>query len=223
LDFDFGAFENAVASAQVTMMHHALFVNDKERDAVNHPSEKTIEVNRDNWIHTQPVVKVELVFHEYLGIAGIERDIYTVSRTLMQELGPEEMARIAAASAPVLNYHCVIKHTNAEHSVNQTVCGEVDLSTSDSPTRPMAAYFHECDRMEISVMKWAGLGAGLQVQLRQIANGPADSWRNRRPEAYSSFELDLYSAPTALAISLGIQKGGLFSHTEQYWAECTKN
>ncbi|HAR41200.1 MAG TPA: hypothetical protein DCS07_00975 [Bdellovibrionales bacterium] len=225
LDFDLNAYQQAISTAQVNMVRHALYQNNTERDALNYPSEKRIEVNRNHWVDLRPVVKVQLAFHEYLGIAGIERDIYSVSRTLVTVLGVDELAKITASLAPILNYHCTIKRTNAEHAVVQEVCGEVDMSTASfADTDRRAAYFHECDQISLSIYKMSLFGAGIQVQLSQLKKGSAESWKKRNPKIWSSFALDLYSAPNSFQISLGIPKGHLFKrHTEQYWASCNKN
>jgi len=231
LGFDLTALKSAVDATQVSMLRHQLFDKAVERDAMNYPAEKQIEVNRAYWIGLQAVPKVELVFHEYLGIAGIEHDVYTISSTLVSLLGVDEITKMAAQALPNLNYHCVVERENADDARVRQACGETDLTTSaiynpSNPAEPFGSshFFEACGQTEIAITQMSGIGYGLSVELRRLKGANDKNWTSKEPSEYSSFDLDIYSAPNSLSISLGVPSGGLFHrHTEQYDATCTKN
>jgi hypothetical protein len=229
--FDLTALKSAVDATQISMLRHQLFDNGVERDAMNYPTEKQIEVNRAYWIGLQAVPKVELAFHEYLGIAGIEHDVYTVSSTLVNLLGVDVITKMAAQALPNLNYHCVVERENADDARVRQACGEADLTTSaiynpSNPAEPFGSsyFFEACGQTEISITQMSGLGSGLDVELRRFKGANDKNWTSKEPFETSSFDLDIYSAPNSFSISLGIPSGGLFHrHTEQYDATCTMN
>jgi hypothetical protein len=229
--FDLTALKSAVDATQVSMLRHQLFDKGVERDAMNYPTEKQIEVNRAYWIGLQAVPKVELAFHEYLGIAGIEHDVYTISSNLVNVLGVDVITKMAAQALPNLNYHCVVERENADDARVREACGEADLTTAATfdPTNPTEPYgsshfFEACGKVEISISQMEGLGSGLDVELRRLKGANDKNWTSKEPNETSSFDLDIYSAPNSFSISLGVPAGNLFHHhTEQYDATCTKN
>lgn len=56
-----------------------LELNGSEVDAINYPSSGRIELNRSRWKEYGAREKASLVFHEYLGIAGIDDSNYEIS------------------------------------------------------------------------------------------------------------------------------------------------
>lgn len=61
-----------------------VFHNGMEVDAINIPSEKKIVVSRSRWsdLKAQKRMKYVLVFHEYLGVLGIDDSSYQISKAL---------------------------------------------------------------------------------------------------------------------------------------------
>ena len=56
-----------------------LWLKGREMDAINFPERNEILVNRSRWRESDLQARVKLVFHEYLGILGVERDGFATS------------------------------------------------------------------------------------------------------------------------------------------------
>lgn len=68
------AVENAAVSTKAKLELRGV-----EVDAINYPESKRVEINRSRWKEYGIREKTSLVFHEYLGIAGIDDSNYEIS------------------------------------------------------------------------------------------------------------------------------------------------
>lgn len=71
-------FLEAVEEASVSSKDR-LELRGAEVDAINYPESKRVEINRSRWKEYGIREKTSLVFHEYLGIAGVDDSNYEVS------------------------------------------------------------------------------------------------------------------------------------------------
>ena len=83
-EVDLKSFAAAVAETKV-VPKKSLKLRGDAVDAINYPSRKLIEVSVLRWnkLTMTPWVKQQLVFHEYLGILGIDDTGYKVSRQIL--------------------------------------------------------------------------------------------------------------------------------------------
>ena len=84
---DQGAFHAAIDETTVRATDDNLFVDGQKVQAKNFPARKLIEVSRNvcDPLATPAVSKVMIVFHEYLGIMGLEKSgDYRISSTIVQ-------------------------------------------------------------------------------------------------------------------------------------------
>lgn len=87
LNFSKSEFEKAYKSVRVVSAPgYECKLNYEEVDAINFPEQSKIKVNSDRWVQKNIEAKVRLVFHEYLGIIGAERDSFEVTNQLLEFL-----------------------------------------------------------------------------------------------------------------------------------------
>jgi hypothetical protein len=81
------ALQNEIASVTLTSTNSILYDDQGiERFALNIPSKNLIEINRNGWasIGANTNGKMALALHEYLGIAGVEVDNYSITSQIFQ-------------------------------------------------------------------------------------------------------------------------------------------
>lgn len=110
------AFLAAVESTAVSTHGH-LELRGVEVDAINYPESKRIEVNRARWREYGIREKASLVFHEYLGIAGVDDSNYRISGKYVEVPSP------------------LFFHTNSEPATFSRVYSDLD----DNPNRQFFA------------------------------------------------------------------------------------
>ena len=226
LGIDLNAYEQVVTTTTVSMVRESLFLDGQERDAINYPCEKKIIVNRNHWIPLAPVLKVQLAFHEFLGIAGLEHNGYPISSQLVTALGREKLNEIAATAAPELNYHCELFYKNRVGLVFYS-CGTADFSTKQS--KP-AHCGKGCERMIMGVTQElffpASVGYPTPMQGTSIILGKNPKKDNHSwipQSARAGAVIDIYSAPLTFQINLALTEGGLFKkRQEYYYAVCER-
>jgi hypothetical protein len=76
--FSAGIFQESVKRAAVSSKDK-LELRGAEVDAINYPESGRIEINRSRWKEYGLREKTSLVFHEYLGVAGVDDSNYEVS------------------------------------------------------------------------------------------------------------------------------------------------
>lgn len=87
------AFEAAVNTTTVGTTDQPLVLDGATKDAINYPSERRIVISRDAWTRAATAYERNLlVFHEYLGIMGIDDSSYQNSRMIQVVEGPEVQA-----------------------------------------------------------------------------------------------------------------------------------
>jgi hypothetical protein len=168
--YDLNALSTAVANTQVTMVRHPITVEGQQRDALNIPSLKQIEVDRNNWISLQAEQKVELAYHEYLGIAGVEFNKYSSSQSLLSLLGADELNKIDASAIPDPVYSCKVTQTLDE---KESDCGQITLRNKGGwDTLP------GCSDVLIQVVDIPTLGFSYSIAVGNLktSSGPADSY-----------------------------------------------
>ena len=94
-EVDPAKFRDVVQSTEIRAARRRLHLNGREVIAINYPSRGLIRFSVKGWreLGDNSNVKLSLVFHEYLGILGIERDVYTVSSRLEAVLRRQEFYR----------------------------------------------------------------------------------------------------------------------------------
>jgi hypothetical protein len=200
--YDLNDLSSAVSGTQVTMVRHPINLDGKPRDAINLPPLKQIEVDRGNWISLGTVEKIELAYHEYLGIAGIESNKYPTSQSLLSFLGAEELKRLGAASMPDPLYSCKISHY-LDNPSNNDVCGTMDFHNTIGGWDEIAG----CGGVSISIVRMPdGLSYGLSTP-----NG-----------SQTSIQLDPYSAPTTFELKIDIPSKKHRGSFDYYYMDCTK-
>lgn len=231
LGFDVDALKRAVEATQVNMLRHRIVRENVERDAVNFPTETRIDVNRNQWMTLDPSSKVRLAFHEYLGIAGIETNVYSVSSRITTVLNNTEIARIVTGAAPVLSYHCEIQKMELNDprdydGRNYRTCATTDLTTNaiDSNGNFLSG---ECDSMQLGLSRLKGL-YGLEVEFRKWEKGTTlQNWTDlsHRETAVSAFSLDYYNSPANFTVYLEFPVATLLHPQKKvnYRAKCIRN
>ncbi len=83
-EFAIDELEDALARTKVVSVERAL-LNGVEKDAINYPRQKLIEVSSTRWLARtrSPEQQQALVFHEYLGIMGVDDGDFSVSGRLL--------------------------------------------------------------------------------------------------------------------------------------------
>ena len=209
---DLSSFQVAVERTTVSMKRSPLFLNGIERTAINHPKDLAIEVNRSEWLRLKPVDKVALAFHEYLGIAGIEHDIYAVSSQLQSALGIDQISKIAQVAAPNPEYRCalelasphVIQRTSNAEMWGQHIkaCGEVNVKRT-IVYEDHAGHFPECDAYLFAPLHASYVDAPDRLSEFQLLVPD-------KGELRASYIYDIYDAPAVFAMRLSFSKGKLF-------------
>lgn len=89
--FSMQAYRTALKTTQVESTDEPLSLNGATKDALNFPAQKRILFNRAAWnrILSLPRKKA-LVFHEYLGILGIDDSRYQISRLVIKSEGLDD-------------------------------------------------------------------------------------------------------------------------------------
>ncbi len=92
-EIDIAAFKLAISETRVRFTDEILMSEGREVDALNDASTKAIQVNRPRYIliSGRADQKLALVFHEYLGILGIEADHYRLSTRFLDRLAREAL------------------------------------------------------------------------------------------------------------------------------------
>ena len=83
------AFYNTIDETTVRVTHEALYADGQRVQAVNFPAKKLVVVNKSlcDTLATPATAKVMIVFHEYLGIMGLEKSgDYRISSTIAELL-----------------------------------------------------------------------------------------------------------------------------------------
>ncbi len=87
-------YEKALDDVQVFTVEHKLCIDDKDLScpgeagfvAKNYRKSEKIKLNKLKWISLNPSEKMEIAFHEYLGILGIESGTYHVTSKLTENI-----------------------------------------------------------------------------------------------------------------------------------------
>jgi hypothetical protein len=84
-EVDINKLSQAVVGTKVTSVDQ-LTLSGKDVDAINYPSAAHIDLSREGWdrLKSEPFRKTFLVFHEYLGIMGVNDADYQVSHKIDQ-------------------------------------------------------------------------------------------------------------------------------------------
>ncbi len=82
-EFELNALEKAVSSSQVSFKN-SLLLDGKDVEAINYPSSGRIEVSFSRWgaAHSREA-RAKLVFHEHLGLMGVDDSAYQISNRLV--------------------------------------------------------------------------------------------------------------------------------------------
>lgn len=93
-----GDFLDIIAQTKV-MSQERLFLNGAEVDAINTPSQKTIQLSRIRWddIQNQQQMKFKLVIHEYLGVLGVDDSKYQLTDKIF-----------STKKSPTIDIECII-------------------------------------------------------------------------------------------------------------------
>ena len=104
---DVTAFEAVVAQSKIVIKKD-LDLRGRSVDAINYPALKLIEVSVSRWnsLANTPWVKLQLVFHEYLGLLGIDDTNYRVSRNILSSDACNRSAAVVAAIETELRRSC---------------------------------------------------------------------------------------------------------------------
>lgn len=100
---DLEGFKRALNRRVYSYEPEFVMVNNNVVDAVNFDTEPT-RVNRLNWRRARLIQKLKAVFHEYLGVMGIERDNYNVSIYFIKMLEDLAQKLLTDQNSPNLFY-----------------------------------------------------------------------------------------------------------------------
>lgn len=86
-NLDVGAFNSIVETAEVVTKDR-LFLNAAEKDAINYPLKKLIELSRFRWREYSGHLekKISLVLHEYVSLLGVSDEKYALSNRVLADL-----------------------------------------------------------------------------------------------------------------------------------------
>ncbi len=136
--------QTAIGETKLTVKDH-VFVNGAEKDAANYPAQKLIEISRTRWL-SDSSRKQALVFHEYLGIMGVDDSNYAISSRLLNSLatpfayaGPQNFSascergpiRLASECYPQFGVHIRDRYDEARDcatSIALSQCSSAGLS-----------------------------------------------------------------------------------------------
>jgi len=86
------AFAEAIKTTEVVSVDRALSLAGLNKDAINYPSLKKIELSRPGWDRLESAnVRNALVFHEYLGIMGVDDSRYQISGDILRQVGVDRV------------------------------------------------------------------------------------------------------------------------------------
>lgn len=202
--FDLKALSDLVSQTEVVMVRHTIVLDGQQRDAINLPALKQIQVDRANWISLNGIQKAELVYHEYLGIGAVEHNNYSTSQSVLALLGADELKKIAAAAMPDPLYSCAVHHTNESANIIYENCGQIDFHNVVSGPQ----ITQRCGGIWASIERQPG---GLEYLLSNNSSGSA------------SMTFDEYNAPATFELELDVlpRKHGSGSF-EKYVMSCSK-
>jgi hypothetical protein len=110
-------FKKAIAQTKVIVLEKT-YARGVETDASNNGVD-LIEVSRTRWKNSEYTLnkRLQIVFHEYLGILGLERDNYNIS------------SRFLSDNPHTKGYSC--KDADGEFSISLNANGDYDLKLDD--------------------------------------------------------------------------------------------
>jgi hypothetical protein len=86
-EVDIEKFHLAIATTKVESTNKILKLKGIPKDAINYPQEKRIIFNRESWdSSSDESIRAVLVFHEYLGIMGVDDSSYKYSKKILKDL-----------------------------------------------------------------------------------------------------------------------------------------
>jgi len=201
-------FQAAVEGTSILMKRTSLTLNGVPKTAINYPNEKIIEVSRNEWIRLSPVDKVNLAFHEYLGIARLEHGSYSISSLLQGAIGAERIAVIAASAAPNPEYFCKLVLSSSEIIEGATEdfghtkeCGTVVIKRTNT-AEEHAGHFAACDAYVVAPLNAWDVEDNFHFSEFRLGIPQKGGLR-------TSYIYDIYDAPAVFLIRLSYSSGKL--------------
>lgn len=96
-------FIKAVDETKVESTDAKLLLNNIPKDAINYPSARRIIFNRIRWSSMSEAERATLVFHEYLGIMGIDDSRYQISKSLLEDFRQDRL-EIVKSEEVIVNF-----------------------------------------------------------------------------------------------------------------------
>ena len=121
------SLESAVNSTTVGSTDQPLILDGAAKDAINYPSDRRILISREAWTRSSTGYERNLlVFHEYLGILGIDDSSYQNSRMIQVVEGPLTSASpVCSAQANAAAVY--LANTNSMNLTGVNYLGRVEV------------------------------------------------------------------------------------------------
>lgn len=220
-------FSQIVNSTHIEMVDQQLYGPDQvEKDALNFPSLHLIRVNQSHWQKLQIESKAELAFHEYLGIMGVEWNMYTVSARMAPLIASDDAKTLHLVNVEMPKYSCDFgsqpgPRTGLDHF---TSCGNVELDTSNFGELGHGYQFVPGCSMTIMVLPSF---MGFSIEIKLLPEGSDKNWTTvalHNPIASASYWNSTEDAPKKFQMTLQKSQKPLLgaSKMETYGVTCTK-